>query len=59
MPKSCSVCGRGVRSANNVSHSNVKTKTTQSINLHRRTLAGKKANVCTSCLKTMSKTKKA
>ncbi|MFA5021192.1 MAG: 50S ribosomal protein L28 [Patescibacteria group bacterium] len=57
MSKTCSVCGRGTRSANNVSHSNVKTKTTQSINLHKKTIAGKKAKICTGCLKTRAKSK--
>lgn len=57
MSKSCSICGRGTQSANNVSHSNVKTKTTQSINLHSKKVAGKSAKVCTKCIKTMAKAK--
>jgi len=57
MPKACSVCGRGTRSANNVSHSNVKTKTTQSINLHSKTIGGKKTKICAACIKTRAKSK--
>lgn len=57
MSKSCSICGRGTQSANNVSHSNVKTKTTQSINLHSKKVAGKSAKVCAKCIKTMAKAK--
>jgi len=57
MPKTCYFCGRGTRSANIVSHSNIKTKTTQSINLHKKIIDGKKVNICTSCLKTRNKNK--
>ncbi|MFA6525881.1 MAG: 50S ribosomal protein L28 [Candidatus Buchananbacteria bacterium] len=57
MSKICSVCGRGTRSANNVSHSNVKTKTTQNINLHSKVIAGKKTRICAGCIKTRAKSK--
>ncbi|OQA37176.1 MAG: 50S ribosomal protein L28 [Parcubacteria group bacterium ADurb.Bin326] len=55
MSKSCQICGRGTSTANNVSHSNVKTKRTQKINLQSKKIAGARVKVCTSCLKTKAK----
>lgn len=55
MSKSCALCGRGTGTANNVSHSNVKTKRTQKINLQSKKIAGAKIKICTSCIKTRAK----
>jgi large subunit ribosomal protein L28 len=58
MPKVCSLCGRGTTSANNVSHSNRKTKRTMKANIQSKKIAGIKANVCTKCIKTGNKSAK-
>jgi large subunit ribosomal protein L28 len=55
MAYKCEICGKRRRVANNVSHSNIKTKRTQRPNLHRvRALVnGQKVRilVCTRCLR--------
>jgi large subunit ribosomal protein L28 len=62
MAYKCEICGKRRRVANNVSHSNIKTKRTQRPNLHRvRALVnGQKVRirVCTRCLRS-SKIEKA
>ncbi|MFA5029681.1 MAG: 50S ribosomal protein L28 [Patescibacteria group bacterium] len=58
MAKTCAICGRGTTTAFNVSHSKVKTKRTQKINLQNKTVDGKKIRICTSCIKTQNKNKK-
>ncbi|MFA4871498.1 MAG: 50S ribosomal protein L28 [Patescibacteria group bacterium] len=55
MPQSCEICGRGTTKAFNVSHSKVKTKKTQKINLQTRKIDGKRIKICTGCLKTRTK----
>ncbi len=57
MSRSCQICGRGTSIANNVSHSNVKTKRKQKINLQKKKINGIKVKICTSCLKTKTKSK--
>jgi large subunit ribosomal protein L28 len=51
----CDICGKRRRVANNVSHSNVKTKRVQRPNLHRvRAIVDgrkKRIRVCTRCLR--------
>ena len=56
MPAQCAVCGKQRRVANNVSHSNIKTKSIQRPNLrrvHTKTGAGgnRRIRVCTRCLR--------
>lgn len=55
MAYKCEICGKRRRVANNVSHSNIKTKRTQRPNLHRvRAIQdGQKVRirVCTRCLR--------
>ncbi|MFA6228466.1 MAG: L28 family ribosomal protein [Patescibacteria group bacterium] len=58
MSKACSVCGRGTRSSFSVSHSNIKSKRTQKINLKSKRLDGKSTAICTACLKTKAKKQK-
>lgn len=55
MSRVCQLCGRGTKTANNVSHSNLKTKRKQKINLQTKKLNGAKIKICTSCLKTKTK----
>jgi len=58
MAKTCELCGRGTGTSFNVSHSKVKTKRSQKINLQSKKINGKKMRVCTSCIKTQNKKKK-
>ena len=57
--KVCEVCGKGVRSGNNVSHSMRHTKRTFEANIQKVDVEinGKKGqkNICTNCLKTLRK----
>ncbi|MFA6422702.1 MAG: 50S ribosomal protein L28 [Candidatus Buchananbacteria bacterium] len=57
MSKSCEICGRGTNTSFHVSHSKVKAKRTQKINLQSKKMDGQKMKVCTSCIKTASKSK--
>ena len=58
MANVCAMCGRGTTSANNVSHSNRKTKRTMKINLQSKKIAGIKSKVCSKCIKTSNKSAK-
>jgi len=55
MPAQCAICGKQRRVANNVSHSNIRTKSQQRPNLQRVhvTLGGskKRVRVCTRCIR--------
>ena len=55
MPALCTVCGKQRRVANNVSHSNIKTKSIQRPNLRRVHVkmngTTKHIRVCTRCLR--------
>jgi large subunit ribosomal protein L28 len=55
MPAQCTVCGKQRRVANNVSHSNIKTRSTQRANLRRvhvKTPGGTThVRVCARCLR--------
>jgi len=55
MSKTCEICGRGTATSFHVSHSKVKAKRTQKINLQSKKIDGKKTKVCTSCIKTSVK----
>jgi large subunit ribosomal protein L28 len=55
MSRVCEVCGRGTATGNSRSHSNIATKRKFQINLQVKKVDGKKAKVCTRCLKTQSK----
>lgn len=57
MSRTCSVCGRGTTSGNSRSHSNIATKRTFSVNIQTKKVDGKKAKVCTKCIKTENKQK--
>jgi len=55
MSRKCDICGKGTLSGNNVSHSNIKTKTKWLPNLQtvRAKVDGtvKKIQVCTRCIR--------
>ena len=55
MPAQCEICGKQRRVANNVSHSNIKTKSIQRPNLQRVHVVEdgtrKHVRVCTRCLR--------
>ncbi len=55
MPAQCAICAKQRRSANNVSHSNIKTRSTQRANLRRvhAKIGGTTTHirVCTRCLR--------
>ena len=55
MPAQCAICDKQRRVANNVSHSNIKTRSTQRANLRRVHAKVDGANthirVCTRCLR--------
>ena len=55
MPAQCAICSKHRRVANNVSHSNIKTRSTQRANLRRVHAKINGANthirVCTRCLR--------
>lgn len=50
------VCGRGALNSASRSHSNIKTKRRQNLNLQNKRINGSKVKICTKCLKTMNKT---
>jgi len=56
MSKTCMVCGRGALNSASRSHSNIKTKRRQNLNLQNKRINGSKVKICTKCLKTMNKT---
>jgi len=61
MAYKCDICGKGRRVANNVSHSNIKTKRVQRPNLRRvrAVVDGQRTHVrvCTRCLRSGKITK--
>ncbi|MBU0648300.1 50S ribosomal protein L28 [Patescibacteria group bacterium] len=61
MAKICYKCGRTAMAGNNVSHSNIKTKRRFNLNLQKKRIVesgvSKKVNMCTKCIKSMSKVK--
>ncbi len=59
MARKCEMCGRGSTKDAQRSHSNIKTIKRQYINLQTKTIDGKKMTICTKCIKTLAKNKKA
>ncbi|MDI6777880.1 MAG: 50S ribosomal protein L28 [Patescibacteria group bacterium] len=57
MSRICQICGRGPKSSQSRSHSNIATKRTVAINLQIRKVRGKKIKICTKCLKSQAKEK--
>lgn len=55
MPKVCEICGRGTQTSFHVSHSKVKAKRTQKVNLQSKKVDGQKKRICAKCIKTQSK----
>ncbi|OGI16840.1 MAG: 50S ribosomal protein L28 [Candidatus Moranbacteria bacterium RIFCSPHIGHO2_02_FULL_40_12b] len=56
MSKFCEICGRGPRSGNRRSHSNIATRRKFNLNLQVKKIGGKKVKICARCIKTRSKT---
>ncbi|MBU3999774.1 50S ribosomal protein L28 [Patescibacteria group bacterium] len=59
MSRVCQVCGRGPKSSQSRSHSNIATKRTQNINLQVAAIKGKRTRVCANCLKSIAKKRNA
>lgn len=57
MSRVCEICGRGTTFSATRSHSQIKTKKKSYINLQTKKIDNVKKKVCTSCIKTMAKTK--
>ena len=55
MGKTCDLCGRGSMKGASRSHSKIKKKKRQDINLQTKNIDGMKLKVCTSCLRTAAK----
>ncbi len=55
MSRVCDICGRGAKSGNKRSHSNIATLRKFSINLQTKKVGAARKKVCTKCLKTLSK----
>lgn len=56
----CEMCGKGPRSGHNVSHAKNRTKRKFRPNVQKKTIyidgKRRRMNICTRCLKTLSKT---
>ncbi|MDD5489943.1 MAG: L28 family ribosomal protein, partial [Candidatus Moranbacteria bacterium] len=46
MSRTCQVCGRGPKSAQSRSHSNIATKRTMAINIQTKKVNGKNLKIC-------------
>jgi len=57
MSRVCQICGRGPKSAQSRSHSNIASKRTMAINLQTKKIGGQNLKICTKCLKTSAKEK--
>ncbi len=55
MSRVCQVCGRGTRSSNSRSHSNIATKRKQYVNIQKKSVNGKTIKICAKCVKSSSK----
>lgn len=55
MSQVCDICGRGPRTGNKVSHSQIKTPRKYKINIQTKKIGQETKSVCTKCIKTLSK----
>ena len=55
MAKVCNICGKRPLSMIKRSHSKIATKAKQNVNLQSKVVDGKRVNICTRCLRTLSK----
>ncbi|MDD3487084.1 MAG: 50S ribosomal protein L28 [Candidatus Moranbacteria bacterium] len=55
MSRTCQICGRGPKSSQSRSHSNIASKRTVAVNLQSKKIGNRRLKVCTKCLKTESK----
>lgn len=58
MARMCEICQRKAVIGNSRSKSNIATKRRMSLNLQTKKIDGKRMVICTSCLKSIVKTKK-
>lgn len=47
----CDICGKGAMSGNRRSHSNIGSLVKRKVNLHPRSMGGRRIKACTSCIK--------
>lgn len=57
MSRVCQICGRGPKSSQSRSHSNIATKRIVAINLQTKKTGDRNIKICTKCLKTQAKKK--
>ncbi|MFC1622549.1 bL28 family ribosomal protein [Patescibacteria group bacterium] len=55
MARTCDICKRGPQKSQKRSHSNIKTIRRQYLNLQKKTIDGKRKNVCTKCMRILKK----
>ncbi|MBP6942918.1 MAG: 50S ribosomal protein L28 [Candidatus Buchananbacteria bacterium] len=55
MAQVCDNCSRGTTKGFNVSHSKVRTKKFQRVNLQSKKVDNQRLKLCTSCIKTLNK----
>ncbi|HOF42534.1 MAG TPA: 50S ribosomal protein L28 [Candidatus Moranbacteria bacterium] len=55
MSRKCSICGRGAKTGNSRSHSNIASKRKFSINIQAKKIGRKKVKICAKCLKAQNK----
>jgi len=55
MSQVCDICGRGSRTGNKVSHSQIKTSRKYKINIQTKRIGQEKKSICAKCIKTLSK----
>lgn len=55
MARICEKCGRGSMMSATRSHSNIKTKKRQFVNLLNKRVGGVRMRICANCLKAMAK----
>ncbi len=58
MSRICDLSGRGTKTGNNRSHSNVKTRRTFAINVQTKRIGGMKLQLSTKALRTLAKQSK-
>jgi ribosomal protein L28 len=58
MNKTCAICKRKPLKALKISHSKQATIRRQRLNLQKKTINGKRVNICAKCLKTLNKKQK-
>lgn len=55
MSRTCQLTGRGTKTGNNRSHSNIKTRRTFAVNIQTKHIDGVKLRISTKALRTLAK----